>query len=370
MTTTQEELEELRTTVRRFLGRRSDEATVRRLMEDDTGYDRAVWQQMGEQLGLQGLAIPEELGGSGFDYEVQRVVFEEMGAALLPAPFFATVALAANALLLTDDDEARKQYLPGIASGQTIATLAFSEEAGGWDAADVRLQAASEGNRWTLTGAKRFVPDAHVADLILVAARTPGGLSLFAVDADSDGLSTHVESTLDLTRKLARVEFHATPARLVGTEGVAGDVLRRTLLRAGVALAAECVGGMQHVLDAAVRYAKERIQFGRPIGSFQVIKHKLADMLVDLESAKSAAYDAARAVAEERDDEELSAGVAKAFCTEAYFRAAAMSIQIHGGIGFTWEHSAHLYFKRAKSSELFLGSPGFHRDLIGRAIGV
>lgn len=357
-------------TVRRFLGRRSDEAAVRRLMEDEIGYDSAVWKQMGEQLGLQGLAIPEELGGSGFDYDVLRVVFEEMGAALLPSPFFATVALAANALLLTDDDEARKLYLPGIACGETIATLAFSEEAGGWDAADVQLHATRDGGRWTLTGSKHFVPEAHVADLLLVAARTSAGLSLFAVDSDAEGLSVEVEGTLDLTRKLARVELEATPARLVGTEGAAWDVLRRTVLRAGVALAAECVGGMRHVLDATVRYAKERIQFGRPIGSFQVIKHKLADMLVDLESAKSAAYDAARAVAEERDDEELSASVAKAYCSEAYFRMAAQSIQIHGGIGVTWEHAAHLYFKRAKSSELFLGSPGFHRDLIGRAVGV
>ncbi|MBC9732336.1 acyl-CoA dehydrogenase family protein [Nocardioides marmotae] len=370
MTSTQEELEELRETVGRFLERRADEASVRRLMEDEAGYDPAVWSQMGEQLGLQGLAIPEELGGSGFDYEALRVVFEEMGKVLLPSPFFATVGLAANALLLSDDDEARKQYLPGIASGETVATLAFSEERGGWTADAVSCQAAPGDEGWALTGAKRFVPDAHVADLVLVAARTPGGLSLFAVEKDAPGLRTEVELSLDLTRKLARVHLDATPARLIGREGGAADLLHQTLLRAGVALAAESVGGMQHMLDATLRYSKERIQFGRPIGSFQVIKHKLADMLVAVESAKSAAYDAARAIATRRDDEALSASVAKAFCTDAYFKVSADSVQIHGGIGFTWEHPAHLYFKRAKSSQLLLGSPSYHRDLVGQAIGV
>ncbi|MCW2540357.1 MAG: Isovaleryl-CoA dehydrogenase [Frankiales bacterium] len=368
--TTTEETEELRRTVRRFLDQRSTEAEVRRLMEDETGYDPAVWKQMAEQIGLQGLAIPEEFGGSGFSYNELRVVFEEMGRALLTAPFFATVALAANALIECGDDDAKKAYLPGIASGETIATLALSEERGGWDDKAVTLQASGSGSDWTLTGGKRFVPDAHVADLILVAARTADGISLFAVEKGAAGLSTEVELTMDLTRKLARVTLDSTPAQLIGTQGQAWNGLRRALRFAAVALAAEQVGGAQKVLDMTVQYSKERFQFGRPLGSFQALKHKMADMLVDIESAKSAAYDAARAVADGDADVELSASVAKAFCSETYFRTAAQGLQLHGGIGFTWEHPIHLYFKRAKSSEFLLGSPVYHRDLVGQALGI
>lgn len=368
--TTTDETEELRRTVRRFLEQRSNEAAVRRWMEDERGYDPAVWQQMAEQLGLQGLAIAEEHGGSGFGFGELRVVFEEMGRALLPSPFFATVALAATALAESGDTDACKQWLPGIAEGTTVATLALSEEDGGWDERAVTLEAAGDGDSFTLTGTKRFVPDAHVADLILVAARTGEGVSLFAVEAGAPGLSTEAELTMDLTRKLARVRLDGTPARLVGTAGQAWDGLRRTLRTAAVALAAEQVGGAQRILEVTVDYARTRYQFGRPIGSFQVVKHKLADMLVAVESAKSAAYDAARAVADGDEHMELAASVAKAYCSDAYYRTAAEAVQLHGGIGFTWEHVAHLYFKRAKSSEFLLGTPGYHRDLVGRALGI
>jgi len=369
--TTAEDREELRQTIRRFLQQRSDEAAVRALMEDADGYDPAVWRQMGEQLGLQGLSIPEEYGGSGFGFADSCVIFGEMGRSLLPSPFFATVALAATALQEVGDDDANKAYLPGLASGETIATLAVSEEHGGWDADAITAQAsAASGGGWLLSGVKRFVPDAHVAGLILVAARSDAGVSLFAVERGAAGLSVHPEPTMDLTRKLARVELASTPARLIGSAGQAWPALRRTLRIAAVALAAEQVGGAEFALETTVKYAKTRFQFGRPIGSFQAVKHKLANMLVEVENARSAALEAGRAVTENDPDMELAASVAKSYCSDAYFHVAAEMVQLHGGIGFTWEHPAHLYFKRAKSSQFLLGSPGYHRELVGRALGL
>ena len=361
---------ELRGVVRLFLERHSAESDVRRLMTDEVGYDRAAWTVMADQLGLQGMAIPESFGGSGFGYEELCVVFEEMGRALLAAPFFATVALAANTLLESGDEEMIRRYLPAIASGELIATLALGEEEGGWDDAAVRLRADPDGSGWILNGGKRYVLDAHVSDLLLVVARTDDGISLFAVDPRAASCTVEVELTLDLTRKLSRVTFDATPAVLVGRSGKAWDGVRRALRFAAVALAAEQVGGAQRVLDLTVEYAKVRYQFGRPIGSFQAVKHKLADVLVAIESARSAVRDAARAVAEGDADVELSASVAKAVCSDAYTHAAATAVQLHGGIGFTWEHPAQLYFKRAKSSEFLLGTPSYHRDLVGRTIGV
>jgi alkylation response protein AidB-like acyl-CoA dehydrogenase len=365
-----EEQEELRKSVRRFLEDKSPETEVRRLMETTEGYDPAVWSQMAQQLGLQGLAIPEEFGGSGFTYVELIVVLEEMGRALLCAPYFSTVALAANALLSSGDDGAKKEYLPGIASGDTIATLAITEPAGKWDEAGITLQATGSGDSWTLNGAKSFVIDGHTAALILVAARTPAGVSLFAVPGDAPGLTRTPLATMDQTRKQAKLDFAATPARLVGTDGSGWATLSKTLDLAAVALAAEQVGGGQKVLEMSVEYAKVRVQFGRPIGSFQAIKHKCADMLLEVESAKSAAYYAGWAAAEDSDELPVVASLAKAYCSDAYFHAAAENIQIHGGIGFTWEHPAHLYFKRAKSSELYLGDPTYHRELLAQRIGL
>jgi alkylation response protein AidB-like acyl-CoA dehydrogenase len=364
-----DEQEELRAAVRRFLAEKSPETEVRRLMETTEGYDPAVWRQMADQLGLQSLTIPEEFGGSGFSYVELIVVLEEMGAALLCAPFFSTVALAANALLTSGDDDAKKSYLPGIASGETIATLAITEDNGKWDFSGIEL-VATEKDGWVLNGHKMFVLDGHVANLIIVAARTQRGVTLFAVDGDAAGLTRTALPTMDQTRKQARLEFSDTPATLIGTEGGAEAGLSKTLDLAAVALAAEQVGGAQHVLDASVEYAKTRIQFGRPIGSFQAIKHKCADMLLEVESAKSAAYYAGWAAAEDSDELPVVASLAKSYCSEAYFHAAAENIQIHGGIGFTWEHPAHLYFKRAKSSELLLGDPSYHRELLAQRIGI
>jgi alkylation response protein AidB-like acyl-CoA dehydrogenase len=363
-----EEQEELRRTVRSFLEQKSPEAEVRRLMETDEGYDPAVWRQMGEQLGLQGLAIPEEFGGSGYSFVELAIVVEEMGRRLLAAPFFSSSVLAAEALLQSGDDAAKKEHLPGIATGETIATVAFTEESGRWDEDGITATASPAGDGWTITGVKSYVLDGHVASLLLVAARTGAGVSLFAVDGAAT--TRTALPTMDQTRKQARVELSGVPATLVGTEGQGWSVLERVLDRAVVALAAEQAGGAQFVLDMAVQYAKDRVQFGRQIGSFQAIKHKCADLLCKVESAKSAAYYAAFCVAEDNDEVPAVAALAKAYCSEAYFNVAAENIQIHGGIGFTWEHPAHLYFKRAKTSELLFGDPAHWRELLAQRIGL
>ncbi len=365
-----EEQEELRRSVRRFLDDKSPVSEVRRLMETTEGYDPAVWAQMATQLGLQGLAIPEEYGGSGFSYVELVVVLEEMGRSLLCAPYYATVALAANALLGSGDESAKKDYLPGIASGEVIATLALTEDSGRWDEEGITAVATRSGENWKLDGHKMFVIDGQNANLIVVVARTPAGISFFAVDGDAAGLVRRPLSTMDQTRKQARLEVSGAPARLIGREGGASEALSKTLDLAAVALAAEQVGGAQRCLDMSVEYAKVRVQFGRPIGSFQAIKHKCADMLLEVESAKSAAYYAGWAAAEDSDELPVVASLAKSYCSEAYFHAAAENIQIHGGIGFTWEHDAHLYFKRAKSSELLLGDPTYHRELLAQRIGI
>jgi len=365
-----EEQEELRKTVRAFLESKSPETAVREQMETENGFDPAVWSQMGEQMGLQGLSIPEEFGGSGFSFIELGVVLEEMGRALLCAPFFSSVVLAANALLLSGDDAAKKKYLPGIAAGETVATLATTEPSGKWDEKGITTKAEGSGSDWKITGTKMFVIDGATASLIIVGARTGKGVSLFAVDGSAKGLTRTSLSTMDQTRKQAKLEFNSTPATLIGTDGKGWDVLSQVFDLAAVALAAEQVGGAQKVLEMAVEYAKVRVQFGRPIGSFQAIKHKCADMLLEVESAKSAAYYGMWCAAEMNDELASVASLAKAYCSEAYFHAAAENIQIHGGIGFTWEHPAHLYFKRAKSSELLFGDPTYHRELLAQRIGI
>jgi alkylation response protein AidB-like acyl-CoA dehydrogenase len=365
-----EEQEELRKTVRSFLEAKSPESAVREQMETEQGFDPAVWTQMAEQMGLQGLHIPEEYGGSGYTYVELGIVLEEMGRALLCAPFFSSVVLAANTLLRSGDDSAMKTHLPGIASGETKATLAFTEPSGKWDEAGITMEASGSGDGFTLSGTKMFVLDGHTADLIIVAARTGKGVSLFAVDGEARGLTRTALSTMDQTRKQAKIEFADVPATLIGVDGDGWKVLSTVLDLAAVGLAAEQVGGAQKVLEMAVEYAKVRVQFGRPIGSFQAIKHKCADMLLEVESAKSAAYYGMWCAAEMNDELPSVASLAKAYCSEAYFHATAENIQIHGGIGFTWEHPAHLYFKRAKSSELLFGDPTYHRELLAQRIGI
>jgi alkylation response protein AidB-like acyl-CoA dehydrogenase len=367
------EQQELGDAVRRFLADRAPLSRVRELMETPDGIDRQVWQQAGTQLGLQGIAIPESCGGAGFSFAEQAIVLEELGAALYGGPYLASAVLAATALLSGSDEVARAELLPGIASGRTVATLAFTEDDGSWDPAAVRLTAAGAApdGGWILDGHKSFVLDGHTADLILVVAATGSGLSLFGVPAGAAGLNRRVLPTLDQTRKLARLEFRSVrDARLIGAPGEAGAVLARTLDVAAVALAAEQLGGAQRALDMAVGYAKTRHQFGRPIGSFQAIKHRCADLLLEVSSLRSAVRYAAAAVAEDSAEVAVVAALTKAYASDVYFHVAAENIQIHGGIGFTWEHDAHLYFKRAKSSELLLGDASYHRERLAQRIGL
>lgn len=357
-----EEREELRKVVRAFLVRHSTEEDVRALMATRDGFDSVRWQRMGGELGLQGLAIPERYGGSGFGYGELGVVFEEFGRALVCAPYFATVALAAETLLRAGDEQASKDHLPGIAAGETVATLALTEQA-------VTTRARHDGG-WLLTGEKTFVLDGCAANLILVVAHTDAGTGLFAVDAPAPGLHRKALPTIDQTRKQARLRFDDVPARLVGEPGSAGPVVDRALDTAAVLLAAEQVGGAARALELATDYAKIRVQYGRPIGSFQAVKHRLADMLVDVECARSAVQDGLRALEADADDLAIAAATAKAFCSDAYTRVTAGAIQVHGGIGFTWEHPTHLYFKRAKSSEILLGSPAWHRHRLAGLLGL
>lgn len=365
-----EEQEELRKMVKRFLDDKSPESEVRRLMATSDGYDPAVWAQMADELALQGLGIPEQYGGQGYGPVELYVVFEEMGAALFCSPYFSTVALAANAILLVGGDADKAAHLPGIAAGETIATLALTDDSGDWDLGTTSCVATKDADGYSLSGVFNYVTDGSIASLLLVPATTTGGLSLFAVAGDAPGVTREALPTMDQTRKQSRVVLEHARATLIGAEGAARDGLETTVQIAIAALAAEQVGGAQRVLTNAVEYAKVRVQFGRPIGSFQAIKHKCADMLLDVESAKSAAYYAAWAAQERNDELPIAASLAKSFCSEAYFHCAAENIQIHGGIGFTWEHHAHLYFKRAKSSELFLGDPAYHRELLAQRLGI
>ncbi len=371
-----EEQEELRRSVRRFLEDKSPSAEVRRLMETTEGYDPKVWAQMANELGLQSLHIPEAYGGQGFSFVELVVVLEEMGRALLCAPYFSSVCLAANAIMNAGTEEQKQALLPGIAAGETIATLAFTEPSGKWDANGITMEATPDGSGgYSLSGTKMFVLDGHTSNLIVVAARAAGsggteGISFFTVPGDAQGLTRTALPTMDQTRKQAKLEFSDVNAELLGEEGAGWAALSKTLDQAAVCLAAEQVGGAQKCLDMSVEYAKVRIQFGRPIGSFQAIKHKCADMLLEVESSKSAAYYAGWAAAEDNDELPVVASLAKSYCSEAYFHAAAENIQIHGGIGFTWEHDAHLYFKRAKSSEILFGDPTYHRELLAQRIGI
>lgn len=364
-----DEQNELRRTVRSFLEARAGEPQIRRHMELPLGYDPALWVQLSDELGLTGLAIPEEFGGHGFTFVELGIVVEEMGRALLPSPYFASIVLGANLMVHCDDDAARQRYLPGIASGTTVATLAVTEESGSWTPDAIQVRARMEGDEWLLDGAKTYVLDGCNADVLIVAARTDTGISLFTVDR-FERVVRRPLSTLDPTRRQARIEFSSTPATLLGTEGNAWPVLMRTLALGSAALATEQVGGAQRCLEMAVDYAKVRRQFGKPIGSFQAIRHKCADVFVDVECARGVAHYAVRAAAQLSTELPAVASLAKACSSDAYARAAAANIQIHGGIGFTWEHPAHLYYKRAKSSGHLLGDANFHRSLLADEVGI
>ena len=373
-----EEQEELRATARDFLVAHSSSEQVRTAMQSELGYDPQVWKQIGAELGWPSVIIPEEVGGLGLGYVELVALLEGMGSALLCAPFFSSVCLAANALLVGGSEEQKKEYLPGIAEGQTRATLAFTEANGRWDASGIEASARREGGDYVLSGKKSFVLDGHCADLLLVAARREGttgeaGISLFALPAVARGVVRRALPTMDQTRRQAEIELRdvrVPGSALMGQEGEGWGALSKTLALAAVALSAEQVGGAQRCLDMSVEYAKQRVQFGRPIGSFQAIKHKCADMLVQVESARSASYYAGCVAAEDGAELLLVASLAKAYCSDAYFDCAANAIQIHGGVGFTWEYDVHLYFKRARSSESFLGDGAYHREQVARGIGL
>ena len=368
MTADESELRELRASVREFLEAKSPEEAVRKLMESEPRFDPAVWAQAADQLRLPGLVIPEEYGGDGFGLVELGVVLEEMGRALLCAPFFATVVLAAQALLASGDREACARHLPGIAAGGTTAALAVAEDSGSWDPALISARAVPDGDGgWKLTGRKSFVIDGTTADLVLVVARTVAGPSLFAVDRDTAGLAAEPMETLDATRAMARLTFDAVPATLVGSDGAGGRTMAKVLDVASVALAAEQSGGARRCLELSTEHARTRHQFGRPIGAFQAVKHKCADMLVQVELAEAASREAARLADEGSPEFPVAAAVAHACCSRAYMFAAMENIQVHGGIGFTWEHPAHLYFRRAKSSQLLFGGPAvYHERLLDR----
>ena len=364
-----EEQEEFRTFLRRFLEDKSPTTEVRRLMETEEGYDEAVWKQLSTDLGLPAVHVPEEYGGQGFGVAELAIVLEEMGRALLCAPYFSSAVLATTAILEAGTEERKRELLPPLAAGETRAALAFTEDNGLWNSDGVAMTATADGDAYVLNGAKGFVLDGHTADTIVVLARQPGtsgdeGLSFFTVAGDADGLTRTPLRTADPTRKQARLEFENVRAALLGAEGAAAAPFARVLDLAAICLANEMVGGAEKLRESALDYSLMRVQFGRQIGSFQTMKHKSADMLLEVELAKSAAYYAAAAASE--GDEELPAlaCLAKASASQAYMQTAINTVQIHGGIGFTWDNDTHLWFKRAKSSEVFLGDPSYHRELL------
>jgi alkylation response protein AidB-like acyl-CoA dehydrogenase len=348
-------LDRLRARARELLAEVSPPAEVRRLMEDERGYDIDAWLRMADDHDLHGLHLPEEVGGAGLGWVEQAVVLEETGRVLLCAPYLATVSAAP---FLPAEHQA------AVAGGLCIATLAVAEASGRWDAAGVETRVVrSPAGGWRLEGGKSYVVDGCAADVFVVAARTDGGdVALFLVDAGAPGLDRGPLATVDQTRRQARLTFAATPARaLDGTLAAAMDL-------GAVALAAEQVGGAGRALEMAVEHAGRRVQFGRPIGSFQAVKHLCAEMLLDLESARGAATHAAGAAGS--DQLPAAAAVAKACCSEMYMRVAADSLHVHGGLGFTWDHDAHLYFKRARSSRLLFGDPRHHRERLAALLGL
>ncbi len=358
-----------RDTIRSFLQARSSERDVRGAMATREGFDPAVWSQLTGQLGAAGLHIPEEFGGAGYSFEETAIVLEESGRALLCAPLLSSV-VASTTVLASGDPVAQAEFLPGIASGATVATVALTNRPGRWNAQGATAAAEMVDGEWRVTGQAAYVVDGHTASLILVPARTKSGLGLFAVSGDAPGVARELLATLDETRKLARIDFSSAGARPVGQPGAAEAAMEHVLRVASVALANEQAGVAGAAVEMAVQYAKDRIQFGRPIGSFQAIKHKCADLHVALESARSAARAAAVAAATMAEDLPELAAIAASFCGEACLLAGHENIQIHGGIGFTWEHPAHLYYKRAKSSEFLFGDVQYHREILADIIGL
>jgi alkylation response protein AidB-like acyl-CoA dehydrogenase len=370
-----DEQEAFRETLRRFCQERLSIADVRHAMSTPEGFDRDTWKQMAGSLGLQGLAIPEACGGQGFGFLELGIALEELGRELAGGPFFATTCLGARAIGHAGDDAQRREWLGRIASGEAIGTLAVTERSGAEGPDGISCECRRDGAGWVVTGEKRLVLAGAQADLVVVAARAPGtrgveGISLLVVEGGARGLTATPLETLDLTRKQADLRFDATPARLLGGEGAGGPVLARTLDEARIAQSAEMTGGAARCLETAVAYAKTRVQFGRPIGSFQAIQHKCAEVLLELELARSASYWAWWVADTGRADLAEAASLAKSVAGDAFLRAASENLHIHGGIGCTWEHDAHLYLKRAKSTDALFGDAATQRARLTERLGV
>jgi alkylation response protein AidB-like acyl-CoA dehydrogenase len=373
------ELRLLRESIRTALEDLSSPTAVREQMASDQGWDPRTWRRLCRELGIAGLAVPEDDGGSGFSLTELGVVFEEAGRTLLCAPLMATAGLTIPLLQVLGDEAANKRYLPGLCDGTTVGAVVTSDEFGRSVLEGALVRADMTGGTPTLTGTAGFVIDGASADLILLPARTEDGIAVFAVDTQAPGVTKVPLVSLDQTRRQATVTFaKASATRL--SEGDATAAFVRALDIARTLLAAEQAGGASRCLDMAVTYAKTRVQFGRPIGSFQALKQKLADVLIQVESAKSAAEAGVQAAALVLDpsavvripglpDLPTVAAVAQLYCSEAYVTVAADTIQIHGGIGFTWEHDAHLYYKRAWGSREMLGRPEEHIERLSELLG-
>jgi alkylation response protein AidB-like acyl-CoA dehydrogenase len=365
-----DEQQQLRSMVRDLAANRGSSGRVRQVMLDEGGTDDATWKELAD-LGLVGLTLPAAHGGSDASFVELSIVFEELGRRLVPVPLLSSL-LGATALRHAGTDDQLAAHLPSVAAGETRLALAHLDRAGRL-LADPGVTARRDGDGWVLDGEAGFVVDGLRADLLVTAATTDEGLALFLVAGDAEGLARDEVAVLDLTRPMATVRYDGVR---VGADGHlrGGDpvvALHAALTDATAALASEQVGGAQQLLEMTTAYARERIQFGRAIGSFQAVKHKLAEALVKLEAARSAAMHAARAVAgDDPDERAIAVPLAASLCAEVYEAIAADSIQLHGGIGFTWEHDAHLYFKRAKATKLLLGDPKTHRRLLADLLGL
>ncbi|GAB3281388.1 acyl-CoA dehydrogenase family protein [Parahaliea aestuarii] len=376
-----EEQQMIRDTAADFLAEVSTSEAVRAAMNTEAGYDAALWDRVCQEMFWQAIHIPEEHGGMGLGYVELVAMLEQMGRYLFCSPFFSTVCLGVNALRIAGNEAQQAQYLPEIVAGKT-ATLAYASANGGWDSDAITATCTAEGAGYRLDGTYRYVSDGHTADILIVAARKSGsagddGVSLFVLDADTVGVSRKWLPTMDQTRKQAEVVLNGVVVgaeALMGEAGKAWPQLQQVLDLARVAIAADQVGGAQQSLDITVDYLQERVQFGRVIASYQAVKHKAADMMVKVEAGRSALYYAACVA-----DEALSGGalgaelaeaasVAKAWCSEAYFFNAGCGIQLFGGVGFTAEYDIQLYFKRAKSTETFLGDAAYHRERLAQQI--
>jgi alkylation response protein AidB-like acyl-CoA dehydrogenase len=342
--------------------------------EDEKGYSPELWKKMAEQ-GWQGLMIPEQYGGAGFNYMDLIILIEEFGRALVPGPFIPTT-VAAIAIMEAGSDAQKQQHLPRIASGEQIWTLAFTEPSARFDAEGVQLTAKKEGNDYVLNGTKLFVRDSHVADNMVVVARTGGsgeqGISLFIVDAKSPGI-THTALRTIASDKQTEIKFEnakVPAANLMGAEGQGWATFKKIANKATVIECAYLVGLSQQDFDITVNYAKERVQFGRPIGSFQAIQHKAADMVTDVDGSRFIMYKAAWAVAENEPDADEQVHMAKAWISDATRRVVAHGQQIHGGIGFTKDYKIQLFFRRQKAAELAWGDADYHRELVAQGMGI